>query len=237
MKLVTLPEAFGLRNVSPFCLKVEMALTYLNLSFETETLALPQKAPKGKLPYLEVEGRKLPDSELIFQYLDDRTEGGLYGGLTPAEIGAGTAFVRLAEDHLYWLMVASRWLDDDWFINVQVGFFGAFPPVIRNIGGAFARRQMQKTLDLHGLGRHSLKEQKHFARCDLDAISQQVSAHGYIAGNRMTAFDFSVVGLLSGIYDQKPSGWITEIAEDFPAVKAYAEKVQAEVGVFGRPLY
>lgn len=31
LKLVTLPAAFGMRNVSPFCLKIEMLLTALNL--------------------------------------------------------------------------------------------------------------------------------------------------------------------------------------------------------------
>ena len=36
-------------------------------------LADPRKAPKGKLPYLEVDGEKIPDSELIMEYLDGRT--------------------------------------------------------------------------------------------------------------------------------------------------------------------
>ena len=32
--LYTFPEAFGLRNVSPFCLKVEMALHHLGERYE-----------------------------------------------------------------------------------------------------------------------------------------------------------------------------------------------------------
>ena len=34
IQLVTFPPAFGLRNVSPFCLKTEMLLTSLQLPFE-----------------------------------------------------------------------------------------------------------------------------------------------------------------------------------------------------------
>ena len=64
--LVTLPPAFGLRNVSPFCLKVEMALTHLGLEFDYETEQDPRKAPKGKLPYLLIDGERIADSELIF---------------------------------------------------------------------------------------------------------------------------------------------------------------------------
>ncbi len=237
MKLVTLPEAFGLRNVSPFCLKTEMALKYLNLSFEVETLADPREAPKGKLPFLVVEGKKLPDSELILSYLDERSQGGLYGNLSAAEVAVGTAFVRLAEDHLYWLMVASRWLDDDWFPNVKRDFFGSFPPVIRDIGATLARRQVRQTLDLHGLGRHSLEEQKAFAHRDFAAIERQVSHQGYIAGPRLTVYDFAVTGLVATTYDQQPHTWINPIADEYPAVRDYVEKVQQEVGVYGRHLY
>ena len=79
LTLVTLPPAFGLRNVSPFCLKVEMALKHLGLEFDVQHEGDPRKTPKGKLPYLIVDGEKLADSELIFEYLDDRTQGKLYG--------------------------------------------------------------------------------------------------------------------------------------------------------------
>lgn len=42
------PPAFGLRNASPFCLKIEMALRYLNIEFTIEEVSDPRKAPKGK---------------------------------------------------------------------------------------------------------------------------------------------------------------------------------------------
>ena len=99
--LVTLPPAFGLRNVSPFCLKVEMALKHLDIEFDLSVEGDPRKTPKGKLPYLiidgeNIDGEKIADSELIFEYLDDKTQGKLYGQLTPEEKAKGTAFARLA---------------------------------------------------------------------------------------------------------------------------------------------
>ncbi len=112
MTLYTLPPAFGLRNPSPFCLKVEMALTHLGLDFEIATEANPQKAPKGKMPWLVDDGI-IPDSELILDHLDKKTDGGIFSALAPEEVAVGTAFTRLAEDHLYWMVVASRWLDDE----------------------------------------------------------------------------------------------------------------------------
>ena len=62
LQLVTLPAAFGMRNVSPFCLKVEMLLTSLGLPFDMSEETDPRKAPKGKLPYLLADGQ-LPSDE------------------------------------------------------------------------------------------------------------------------------------------------------------------------------
>jgi glutathione S-transferase len=236
ISLYTLPPAFGLRNVSPFCLKVEMALKYLVLQFDIVEEGDPRKAPKGKLPFLLADGQRMPDSELIFEYLDKKTNGGLFGALTPLEMAQGTAYTRLTEDHLYWMVVASRWLDDDWFANVKRGFFGSLPPLVRTLAPALARRQVRQTYHLQGLGRHNQQEQEQFARRDLKAIADVVAAENYIVGGRLTAFDFGVAGLLSGMLDQQPHSWINPLADEFPALRDYAERVQQEVGVYGRPV-
>lgn len=232
--LVTLPPAFGLRNISPFCLKVEMALTHVGIPFRHVTEKDPRKAPKGKLPYLVLEnGEKLADSELILQYVDRLTEGKLYGALSPRERGEGFAWSRLAEDHLYWLGVASRWLDDTWFPNIVREFFAFVPAILRPFAAGAARRQVAKTLHLHGLGRHTLAEQKEFARRDLQALSDGLEADRYIVGQRMTVFDFTIASMLSGFMDNRPDTWFSSIANEYAVLRQYLERIQAEVGVHG----
>ncbi|NND67316.1 MAG: glutathione S-transferase family protein [Halioglobus sp.] len=234
MQLYTFPETFGLRNVSPFCLKVEMALAYLGVEYEIVEEKDPRKSPKGKLPYIKVDGSVIPDSEIILEYLDGAHAGKLYGHLTDEEYSRGYAFTRLSEDHLYWLMVASRWLDDDWFRNVVDQFFDFVPWPIRTFASKAARKGVARTLDLHGLGRHNIPEQKEFVRRDLEALNRALSSRDFIAGDRLTAFDFAVAGLLAGIYDQQPPTWINPIAQEYPDLQAYAERVQEAVGVFAR---
>jgi len=206
IQLVTLPPAFGLRNVSPFCLKAEMAMKYLGVEFEHIIEQDPRKTPKGKL----------------------------YGDLSPQEKAVGFAFTRLAEDHLYWLMVGSRWLEDDWFPNVVSGFFGFVPGFIRGFAARSAQKGVRDTLHLHGLGRHTREEQEGFLRRDLEAIADVVSAENYIVGGRLTAFDFVVAGMLSGLMDNEPATWVSEIADTYPALREYLERIQAEVGVSGK---
>lgn len=234
IQLYTFPEAFGLRNVSPFCLKVEMAMIHLGLDHEIVLEADPRKSPKGKLPYIIDEGQVIADSELILEHLDAKTGGGLYSDLSPEEQARGSSFTRLIEDHLYWMVVASRWIDDAWFPNVVEGFFRALPPGVKQFVAMMARRQIRKTYLLHGLGKHSLDEQKGFARRDIEALDRALQANDYIAGERLTVYDFAVAGLLAGIYDQQPHSWVNPIADEFPRVRDYTERVQQEVGVFAR---
>lgn len=234
LKLYTFPPAFGLRNVSPFCLKVEMALEHLQIEYEIEEMSNPAKAPKGKLPFIDVQGKIITDSELILDYLDERTDGALYGNLDGEQLARGCAFVRLAEDHLYWLMVASRWLDDSWWPNVDQGFFGSLPFPLRQLVPAIARSRIKKTYKLHGLGLHSLAEQKEFARKDLHALNAAVEAHNYLLGDELSVFDFSVASLMAGLLDNQPATWVTELARDFEPLVAYTERVQQDLGIFGR---
>lgn len=231
LKLITLPPAFGMRNVSPFCLKIEMLLTALDIPFQLEEQPDPRKAPKGKMPYLIIEGKPLADSELIAQRLDAITQGKVYGTMSPEQQAHGLGLARLAEDHLYWLMVASRWLDDAWFPNVVEGFFGYLPAPARLLGSRLAQRQMRKTYDLHGLGRHTLEEQQGFAVRDLQGLQDGLPPTDFLAGARPGVHDFAVAAMMTGILYNKPATWLTHLAQPFTALQDYTERVQKAVGV------
>jgi len=234
LTLYTFPPAFGLRNVSPFCLKVEMALHHLQIEYKIEEMSNPAKAPKGKLPFIEVQGKTITDSELILDYLDESSDGALYGKLDGDQLAKGFGFVRLAEDHLYWIMVASRWIDDSWWPNVDQGFFGSLPFPLRQLVPAVARSRIKKTYKLHGLGLHSLAEQKEFARKDLHALNEAVQGKNYLLGDELSVFDFSVASMMAGALDNQPATWLTVLARNFEPLVEYTERVQQNLGIFSR---
>ena len=234
LELVVLPPAFGMRNVSPFCLKAEMLLTTLELPFTTSEEGDPRKAPKGKLPYLIENGKQIADSELITERLDDLTQGRVYAGLSVEQKAQGVAISRLAEDHFYWIMVASRWLDDDWWPNIVDGFFGIAPKLIRPLVAGRAPKQVRQTYNLQGLGRHTLEEQRGFAERDLQAMQDAVPSVGFLFGDTPNIFDFTLAGMMAGTYDNQPATWVTTLAQRYEKLHDYTERVQQAVGVYGR---
>jgi glutathione S-transferase len=234
IELVTLPPAFGLRNVSPFCFKAELLITSLGLDFTTSDIQDPRKAPKGKLPYLQIDGRQLADSELITLYLDEISGGAVFSGLSPEQKAQGMALTRLVEDHLYWIVVASRWLDEGWFPNVSRDFFGFVPALIRPLVTRAARRQVKQTYNLHGLGRHTLEEQKNFARRDLETLDAAVGESGFLFGENPGVFDFTVTGLMATVYGQQPETWFNALTVDYKRLRRHTEEVQQAVGIYAR---
>ncbi len=234
LTLYTLGGAFGLQNVSPFCLKIEMLMTALDIPFELAVEPDPRKAPKGKLPFLMVDERVIADSELITEYLDESTGGRVYAGLSPAQRSRGVALARLIDDHLYWLFVASRWLDDAWFPHIVDGFFHIAPRPVRPLVARLARRQVRQTFHLHGLGRHTLEEQRGFVERDLRALEDAVPDEGFLLGKKPCLYDFTVSSFMAGVLDNEPPTWVTLMARDYRRLADYAERVQAHVGVYGR---
>ena len=234
IELYTLGGAFGMRSVSPFCLKLEMLLAHLELDYSLVIEPDPRKAPKGKMPWAKIDGEVFADSEIIIEVIDRRTDGLVYAGLTPQERAYGLGLVRLAEEHLYWLMAAARWLDDDWWPNVKRDFMKVIPAVIRTPISSLIRRRMKQTVMLQGLGAHTPEEQLGFARRDLAALQDAISESRFLFGDKISVFDMGIAAILAGIYDNHPATRLTYIANEFLALKAYTDHVQSVVGIFGR---
>jgi len=57
------------------------------------------------------------------------------------------------EEHLYWLMIDVRWLDDANFRAGPSEIFRSFPAPLRPLIEFYARRTMRRTLHMQGLGR------------------------------------------------------------------------------------
>ena len=71
-------------------------------------------------------------------------------------------------------------------------------------------------------------------RRDLEALATAAEKSSALAADSPGLFDFTVAGLLAGIYDQQPPTWLNELAEQHADLRDYAEAVQAKVGVWGR---
>src|SRR5258707_8230764 len=103
--------AFGLPDPSPFVMKAQVQLTMAGLAWRQEPGG-PPAAPKGKVPWIDDDGVLIGDTAFIRRHIE-RTHGADFDrGLGPLQKAVAWAVERMLEDHLYWALLHSRWMDD-----------------------------------------------------------------------------------------------------------------------------
>ena len=200
--LNTFGRYFGLPDPSPFVCKAEILLKmaevpYTSNPYSTDMRAF-NKAPKGKLPYLDDAGTIVTDSTFIRWHLEQRHGADFDKGLTPEQKGVAWAVEKMCEDHLYWAIVDSRWVVDANFNKGPVSFFGKAPALVRPLVVGMARRQVRSRLKGQGFGRHSRPEIERLAVADLVSLSNVLGAKPWLMGAEPCAADASVWSFVAG---------------------------------------
>lgn len=227
IKLYQFPPAFGLPNMSPFCMKVETYLRMAGLPYECPRGASHMKAPKGKLPYIEDNGKLVADSTSIIEYLKQVYGDPLDSHLAAQERAVALAFQRLLEENLYWSVLYSRWIDERGFALLKREIFNRLPVPLRWILPRLAQRGLARELHGHGMGRHSRDEIYAIGCRDLTALADFLGAKQYFLGDRPTSFDAGAYAFLAGLIWVPVESPVKEHARRYPQLAAYCGRMKA----------
>jgi len=194
VKLHKFGEAWGLADPSPFCLKVESFLRETQIPYEAVTFDPKRSfalAPKGKLPFIEDENEAIiGDSRFIIKRLSRARAIDLDAPLADRDRCVSFAFRRMLDEHLYWIGVYSRWLDEPGWSVIRKIFFARIPTPMRTFVVPLARRRMVAALRAQGIGRHSRDEVYALGKEDLQALSTLLGQDGYFfAADQPTLLD------------------------------------------------
>jgi glutathione S-transferase len=194
-----IPAGWGLPSIGPFCLKLETYLRMVNVPYRTVVDATPFRGPKGKLPWIEYEGKKIGDSGFIIEYLETRLGCDPDACLSVAERATSRALRRLVEENLYWTMVYDRWIVEENWPVARAAILGMVPPPVRQIVAPIARRGVRRQLEAHGIGRHSRGEIHAIGRADVGSIAEFLADKPFLMGEKATQIDAVAYGLLANI--------------------------------------
>jgi glutathione S-transferase len=200
LKVYHLPGAWGLPTVSPFCLKLDAWLRMTGIAHESLTAATPFSAPKGKAPWIEMDGEKLGDSTFIIARLAERFGVDPDAGLTPAQRGTAVAIQRLIDENLYWTMVHDRWVNEGNWQQFRDVVLGGLAVPLRRVIGTVARRGVKKQLKGHGMGIHSADEVAAIGRRDVNALAAILGDQPWFFGAEPTSTDAVVYAQLVNIW-------------------------------------
>lgn len=225
LKLYQFPPAFGLPNPSPFCMKLECFLRMTGIAYQTVRITDPRKGPKGKGPFVEIDGQRIGDSALIVEHLKKRYGVDPDAHLSKAERAVARAIGVMLEDHLYFAMVYSRWIDPANWPSVRDAVFASMAAPVRLIVASMIQRQVRSMLLKQGLGRHTAGEIYALGGADVDALADYLADKPYVMGEQPSLVDCIAHGFVANLVQVPYTGPLVDRARGRANLVAYHERM------------
>lgn len=229
INLLTYPAAFGQFSASPFCTKAAWLLNLSGRMWRREDTLDPRMMPFSKLPVIRVEDRLIPDSEGIRAHLE---AGGANfdRGLSEDDKAVSRAFIRMAEEHMYFHLVLDRWADETVWPVVRETYFAGVPGLVRGLVTRQLRAKVLAGMKTQGLGR--LNEVQRMARIepDIAAITTRVRHREFLFGDHPTSADASVAPVLSAIRATPGMTLLKRYVEDNAVLMGYLDRTERAMG-------
>ncbi len=220
------PSAFGMRDASPFVLKLETYLRLAGIEYETTEEADPRKAPKAKMPFIKDDDKTIGDSSIVISYLKDKYGDPLGKGLTPEQHAIGHAVKTMLEERTYWVLVNDRWMNPKNQLLIRDTWFGAIPKFIRGFIFGKIVKDMKKGMEGHGIKKHSDEEIFEFGLADLKAFEDVLGGKPYLLGDNPSEYDASAYGLLANFMAEPFPSVMSEFIGNSKTLSAYIARVE-----------
>lgn len=224
--LYTFGPYFEQPDGSPFVIKAMILLKMAGLDF-VENRSAPFTAPKGKLPYIVDDGEKVADSTFIRFHIEKKYGFDYEAGLTPEQKATGWALDKMLEDHLYWLVLAERWLDEENFAKGPAHFFDAVPAPMRPLVKSLVRGKIRKASVAQGLFRHNQEERKILARRGIESISALLADRPFLFGDEPRGADATLGAFTLAALSPTFKSAVRDEILKFPNLQDYARRMES----------
>ncbi|XP_035698005.1 failed axon connections-like [Branchiostoma floridae] len=192
-------------SLSGPCLKVETWLRMAGVKYEfVDASKSGQRSKYGQLPFVELNGTEIADSNIIIQRLARQFNADLDADLSPEQQAVALTISRMVEEHTKWTMYQYYFVDRLDLFTQLVGLPG--PRIIHWLIRNRVSKMMQTKLYHQGVGRHSKTEVYQLGNADIRALSALLGDKPFLMGTKPTTVDASVFGQLAQVvYTQLPS--------------------------------
>jgi glutathione S-transferase len=119
-----------------------------------------RRAPRGQLPWIDLDGQVIGDSTLIIDALERHNVRPLNAGLNPAQLARGWALTRTLEESTVWALRHQRFADSGGWTATRQVVQSLAPPLLRGVLPTVVRRGMLSALQAQGAGRYDCAFQR-----------------------------------------------------------------------------
>lgn len=197
LRVFTFSPNWGLPSVGPFAIKLLAWLELAGITYEQVIEDNPRKGPKGKNPWIELDGELIGDSEIIIALLSRRFGIDLDAGLSDEQKAIGLAWRRTFEEHFHQVLEWELFEHPAGAAYMRTFICSSLPPVVGPLVFSRLQSHLRKQLHARGLGRFTPEVIEEKGRADLDALAAFLGDRPFLLGERPATPDTAVFGLLS----------------------------------------
>lgn len=228
LTLYTFGPVWGMPDASPFCVKLDCWLRMSGIDAERQQgYQHLKRAPKGKMPFIRLGDELIGDSEYIIEALTQRYGDTLDGALTPEQRALARLVQRTLDEHCYFALVYSRWLDPHNWPITQASYFKPVPALLRGFIAGRLQRQVRKTLLAQGIARHSRAQIYASAIADLEAALRLLGDKDYLFGAAPCSADAVLWSYLVSSSAAPLQSPVADYLKSQPQAQAYIERIYA----------
>ncbi|KAJ8411508.1 hypothetical protein AAFF_G00163160 [Aldrovandia affinis] len=185
----------GAPSLSPLCLKIETYLRMADLPYQNYFDG--KLSPQGKMPWIEYNSEQVSGTEFIIDFLEEQLGVNLNKSLSLQERAVSHAISTMVEEHFYWTIVYSQWVDNLEETQKMLPVSGPLSDLLKwilsHVTSGIVRREMYG----HGIGRFSREEVYALMERDMRMLATLLGDKRYIMGPKMSSVDATVFGHLA----------------------------------------
>jgi len=184
-----------LPSMSPYCLKVETWLKLNGVKYENVPHNSKVRSKRGLLPFIELNGEEICDSDIIIKTLAKKFEKEMDEGLSNEQKNVQHAMVTMVENHLQWAVY--HWLtknSDNMLkglkLNLQSIMGSKLPNGILNFvfKHTYVRKGMKKVKST-GFAGYTAEEIEAAGKADLQVLSEMLGDKQFFFGDEPRTLD------------------------------------------------
>jgi glutathione S-transferase len=225
LRVFTFSPDWGLPSAGPFAIKLLAWLELAGLPYEQAFEDNPRKGPKKKNPWIELDGERIGDSEIIINLLSRRHGIDLDEGLDPEQKAAGHAWRRTFEEHFHQVLEWELFEHPAGAAYMRSSMVARMPPGAGALVFHMLRSHLRKQLSARGIGRHTPNVIEAKGRADVDALAAFLGERKYLLAEQPTIADCAVFGLLAPMIHWPMATPVASHAKSIAAITAYCERM------------
>jgi glutathione S-transferase len=225
LNVFTFSPDWGLPTSGPFALKLIKWLDLAGIPYRQRYEDRAGKGPKGKNPWVELDGELIADSEVIIARLAERSGFDIDAGLSLEQRARGHAMRRMLEEHFHMVLEWELFVHPEGAAEVRRMVARHLPAVAAGAVASMVCRHFRRQLHARGIARHSAEIVAAKGKADIDAFEALLGEGPFLLGPRPSMADVSAYGLLAPM-----AGWpmhtpVADYLKSRPRLLAYLDRM------------